>query len=143
MFYPTEQASCFFMSNYVRAQELEVAGYHEPPLGTLFGFPCKCLDQTATFFCRTPPKSPNLDCWLPGQLSIVVQASSISDLLFGPGSQSQSHLQFFTNLKWKEIKNLCVLNCFLSSFFVHLSIIVVKTATKLISFFLKSFPIIS
>ena len=56
----------------------------------------------------------------------------------------QSHLQFFTNLKWIiEIKILCVLKCFLSSFFVHRSIIVVKTATKLISFFLKSFPIIS
>ena len=132
------------MSNYVRAQELEVAGYHEPPLGTLFGFPCKCLDQTATFFLSNPAlesKSGPLIArtTVHRRPSIFYLRSS----LFGPGIESQSHLQFFfTNLKWIiEMKILCY--CFLSYFFVHLSIIVVKTATKLISFFLKSFPIIS
>ena len=88
------------MSNYVRAQELEVAGYHEPPLGTLFGFPCKCLDQTATFFLSNPAlesKSGPLIArtTVHRRPSIFYLRSS----LFGPGSQSLSHLQFFYELE--------------------------------------------
>ena len=92
------------MSNYVRAQELEVAGYHEPPLGTLFGFPCKCLDQTATFFLSNPAlesKSGPLIArtTVHRRPSIFYLRSS----LFGPGIQSLSHLQFFYELEMKRM----------------------------------------